>query len=75
MANTFTDIQCVIAYSPLLKTRGDMRRAKPQTAKFWNNVALLAWAGLLALVLSLILFGTMAGGAYVIDEFYSSSLN
>jgi len=41
----------------------------------WNNVALLGWAVLLAFLLSLILFGAMAGGAYMHDEFYSSSLN
>jgi hypothetical protein len=38
-----------------------------------DNVALLGWAVLLAFLLSLILFGAMAGGAYVLDEICSSS--
>jgi hypothetical protein len=50
-----------------------MRRVKPHTGKLWNHVSLLAWAVVLALLLSLILFGAMLAGAYVADEFDSSS--
>jgi hypothetical protein len=45
-----------------------------RNSTLWNNVALLGWAVLLAVLLSLILFGAMVGGAYVLDEFYSSSV-
>ena len=40
-----------------------------------NNAALLAWAVVLAFVMSLILFGVMVGATYVADEFSSPSLN
>jgi hypothetical protein len=39
-----------------------------------DNVALLGWAVLLAFLLSVILFGAMVGGAYMLDEICSSSL-
>jgi hypothetical protein len=50
-----------------------MNRRKPWNVELWNNLALLAWALVLAFVLSLILFGVMYAGAYVVDEFYTSN--
>lgn len=63
------------ARSALLDTRGAMHRLKPPTEKLLSNVALLAWALVLAFILSLMLFGVMLGAAYVVDEFYSPSVN
>ena len=48
-----------------------MHRWKPPTEKLRSNVALLAWAIVLASVLSLMLYGAMLVGAYVVDEFLS----
>ena len=45
-----------------------MPRLKPRFGKLWKEVTLLAWALGLALVLSLILFGCMVAGAYVVDN-------
>jgi hypothetical protein len=63
------------ACSALLETRGVMQRLKSPTEKLLSNVALLAWALVLAFILSLMLFGVMFAAAYVVDEFYSPSLN
>jgi hypothetical protein len=48
---------------------------KLRAGKLWKEVALLVWAVVLAFLLSLILFGAMLAAAYVVDEYYSPSLN
>ena len=43
--------------------------------KLWDDAALLAWALVLAFVMSLVMFGCMLTAAYVADVLSSPSLN
>jgi hypothetical protein len=63
------------ASSALLQTRGVMDRLKLWTVTLRKNVGLLAWAVVMAFVMTLIMYGVMFAASYVSDKFYSPSLN